>query len=101
MGLAYSFRGVAHYPHGRKEGSVQADMVLEELRVLHLQAAGRRLPSAGSQVGILILYWAELEHRRPQSPPIRCHTSSNKVTTTPIRPQLLIVPLPMAKHGNT
>ena len=37
MGLAYSFRGSVHYHHGRKHGSIQADMVLEkELRVLHL-----------------------------------------------------------------
>ena len=37
MGLSYSFRGSVHYHHGRKHGSVQADMVLEkELRVLHL-----------------------------------------------------------------
>ena len=44
LGLAYSFRGSVHYHHGRKHGSMQADMVLEkELRVLHLdpQAAGR------------------------------------------------------------
>lgn len=30
--LAYIFRGFAHYRHG----SVQADMVMEKLRVLHL-----------------------------------------------------------------
>jgi hypothetical protein len=36
LGLAYSFRGVAHYHHGRKHSSTQVDMVLEELRVLHL-----------------------------------------------------------------
>ena len=34
MGLAYSFRGLV-YDHGGKHGIVQADMVLEELRVLH------------------------------------------------------------------
>ena len=33
--LAYTLRGSVHY-HGRKHGSMQADMVLEELRVLHL-----------------------------------------------------------------
>ena len=41
--LAYSFRGLVHYDHGEKHGSIQADMVLEkELRVqyLDLQAAG-------------------------------------------------------------
>jgi hypothetical protein len=37
LGLAYSFRGLAHCRLGRKHGSMQADMVLEkELRVLHL-----------------------------------------------------------------
>ena len=36
MGLAYSFRGSVRYHHGGKHGSLQADMVLEELRVLHL-----------------------------------------------------------------
>ena len=52
--LAYKFRGSVHYPHGGKHGSVQADMVLEELSIPHLdpqaaegdcllQAARRRL----------------------------------------------------------
>jgi len=37
MGLAYSFRGSVHYRHYGRQGSIQADMVLEkELRVLHL-----------------------------------------------------------------
>ena len=40
MGLDYSFRGLVYY-QGRKPGSM--DMVLEELRVVHLdpQAARR------------------------------------------------------------
>jgi hypothetical protein len=38
MGLAYRFRGSVYYHHGGKHGSVQADLVLEELRVLHLDA---------------------------------------------------------------
>jgi hypothetical protein len=45
LGLAYSFRGLVHYHHGRKHGSMQVDMVLEkELRVLcpDWQAAGRK-----------------------------------------------------------
>ena len=44
--LAYSFRGLVHYHHGRKHGSIQAGMVLEkELEVLHLdpEAARRKL----------------------------------------------------------
>jgi hypothetical protein len=36
LGLTYSFRGLVHYHHRGKHGSMQADMVLEELRVLHL-----------------------------------------------------------------
>jgi hypothetical protein len=45
LGIAYSFRGSVHYHHGRKHGSVQAGMVLEMLRVLHLvpKANRRRL----------------------------------------------------------
>ena len=36
-------KSTVHYHHGRKHGSIQADMVPEELRVLHLnqQAVGR------------------------------------------------------------
>ena len=52
LGLACRFRGSVHYHHGRKHGSVQADMVLEKKpRVLKLdpkavwnpQAARRKL----------------------------------------------------------
>jgi hypothetical protein len=45
-GLAYRFRGSHHY-HGGKHGRVQADMGLEEPRVLHFdsKAARRRLSS--------------------------------------------------------
>lgn len=47
MGLAYGFRGLVHFNHGRKHGSRQADMVLEELRVLPLdQKAAKRVSSA-------------------------------------------------------
>jgi hypothetical protein len=46
--LAYSFRRLIHYHHGRKHGSIQAGMVLEMLRVLHLDPKGRRrLSSTG------------------------------------------------------
>jgi hypothetical protein len=44
--LAYSVRGLVHYQHGRKHGSIQANMVLEkELRVLYFDptAARRKL----------------------------------------------------------
>ena len=49
-GAGLQFRGLVHYHHGRKHGSVQADMVLEkELRVLHLdrQAAGTKSEPLG------------------------------------------------------
>jgi hypothetical protein len=51
LGLAYSFRGFIHYHHGRKQGILQVDMVLEELRVLYLdpKASRRGLSSPGSQ----------------------------------------------------
>jgi len=44
LGLAFAFRGLAHYCHGRKHDSPQADRILEkELRLLYLdlKAAGR------------------------------------------------------------
>ena len=39
--LAYRFRVPIYYHHGRKHGSIQAGMVLEELRVLHLHPKAR------------------------------------------------------------
>jgi hypothetical protein len=61
LGLAYRFRGSVRH-HGGKHGSVQADVVLEELRVLRLglQAAGDHVPQ-----------WVMLEHRRQQSLPLQ------------------------------
>lgn len=36
LGLAYRFRSLVHYCHGRKHGDMQADIKPEkELRVLH------------------------------------------------------------------
>jgi hypothetical protein len=48
--LVFSFRGLVHYLHGRKHGSMQADMVLKEPSVLHpdVKSARRRLSSSGS-----------------------------------------------------
>jgi hypothetical protein len=45
--LTYTFRGFVHYLHGKKHGSVQADMVYMELNIPHLdsQAARRELLS--------------------------------------------------------
>jgi hypothetical protein len=43
LGLAYSFRGLVHYHHGRIHGGMQADMVLErELKVLYLEPQAAR-----------------------------------------------------------
>ena len=49
LGLAYNFRGLVHYLHGRNYGGMQAKMVLEkELKVLHLDPnASRRLSHPG------------------------------------------------------
>ena len=45
--LVYSFRGLVHYHHGGKHGSMQADMVPEKgLRVLCLAASRKRLKHA-------------------------------------------------------
>jgi hypothetical protein len=40
--LAYSFRGSVHHQHGRKHDSVQADIVLEEPRILCLDPKADR-----------------------------------------------------------
>jgi hypothetical protein len=37
IGAGLQFRGLVHYHHGRKHGSIQSDMMLEkEPRILHL-----------------------------------------------------------------
>jgi hypothetical protein len=43
LGAGLQFRGLVHCHPGGKHGGMQADLVLEEARVLHLdpQAAGR------------------------------------------------------------
>jgi hypothetical protein len=77
--------------------------VLELLRVLYLhpKLTGDRQSLSGSQEETEIPHWVELEHRRPQSLPTQCNTSFSRATPTPIRPHLLIVSLPLAKHSNT
>ena len=42
LGLAYSFRDLDHYHHARKHSNLQSDMVLQELRVLHLDLKALR-----------------------------------------------------------
>jgi hypothetical protein len=59
--LAYRFRGAVHYHQGRKNGNIQASMVLEEdLRVLHLDL---KFPN----LGVILIYtyaiaWKQLSH---------------------------------------
>jgi len=40
--LVYSFTSIVHYHHGGKQGNRQADLVLEEPRVLHLDPKAAR-----------------------------------------------------------
>jgi hypothetical protein len=56
LGLAYSFRGSVHY-HGRKHGTMQADLVLEEPREFYILIL---VPQAAE--GDHLPHWAELEH---------------------------------------
>ena len=66
--MAYSFRGLVHYHHGRKHGSLQADMVLVEPRGLHfdLQTA-RSLLQLRLSLGVLkfCLYSNKLPSTKP------------------------------------
>jgi hypothetical protein len=48
--LAYRFRGSIHYHQGREHGSVQAGMVQEELRVLHLVPIANRRRLASTEL---------------------------------------------------
>lgn len=45
LGLAYGFRDLVYYDHGRKHGSVHAEIELKQLKVLHfdLQTSKGRL----------------------------------------------------------
>ena len=58
--LAYSFRRSVYYHNSGKHGSAQADMVLEELRALHLdpKAARRTLSSY-----LLFVWSVQSSHR--------------------------------------
>jgi hypothetical protein len=75
LGLAYRFRGSVHYHHGRKHGNIQADVALEEVRVLHLVPMANRRILFSRQLG-----------GGSQSPLV-------SDTLPPTRPQL-IVPFP-------
>ena len=86
MGLAYRFRGLIHYCHGKKLGGIQEDMVLEkELKVLYLdeQAAGRESDTESG-----LRFW-DLKAHFPMT------SSSNKAThpnnATPYEPKVAIL----------
>jgi hypothetical protein len=84
--LAYRFRGSVHYYHGRKHGSIQADVLLEkELGILHidLKATRRRMS---------LLHCVELEHRILKATPTVTHFLQQG-HTVPTRTYLLIVSL--------
>jgi len=49
-GAGLQFRGSVHYRHNRKHGGIQAGMVLEELRVLHLDLKAKRRRLTSRQV---------------------------------------------------
>ena len=55
--LVYSFRGPVHYHHGRKHGSIQADLVLG--KYLRVKCAD----SKADMKRLTLLHWVELEHR--------------------------------------
>jgi hypothetical protein len=80
LGVAYSFRGLVHYCHGRKYGSIQTDMVLGmELRVLHLHLqAARRNCNTGHRLSICSISKpaSTVTHFFQQG-----HTYSHKATT--------------------
>jgi hypothetical protein len=72
--LAYSFRGSVHYHHGRKHGTMQADLVLEALKgpivlYLDLKAARRRVSSPGTQEEGLFYIGRSLSTSRLSNPP--------------------------------
>ena len=82
MALAYRLRHLVQYHQDRKHGSIQAGLVLEELRVLHLVLKANRWTPASRQLG-----------GGSQSPSPQWHSSSNEATPTPIKLHILIVPL--------
>ena len=90
LGLANSFRSRVHYSHGWSHGSLQADMVLEEPRVLHLDPKAARKTVIWRQPGggsLSTLGGAQALGD------LKAHLYKD---TLPLAsPHLLIVPLPM------
>jgi hypothetical protein len=75
--VAYRFRGSVHYHHGGKHGSIQAEVVLEGPRVLHLdpKIIRKRLPLCRNQQECLFCPgWSFKAHpHRDVLPPTRPH----------------------------
>jgi len=87
LGLAYRFRGSVHHHHVRKNGSVQADLILEKkLRGLHLEPkAGKRLIFKGSWEEGLFTPWLHCVEPDigPQNPTSIVTQSLSSSKTTP------------------
>jgi hypothetical protein len=64
IGAGLQFRGLARYHHGGKQGSIQADMVLEEM----LRVLPQDPQAEGSE-----RRWVWLGLLNPQSPPAETH----------------------------
>jgi hypothetical protein len=79
LGLAYQLKGSVHYHQGRKHGSIQTGMALEELKVLHLVLKSKQEKTS-----------SHMTRRRVSNP------TPKSDTLLPTRPHLLIVPLPGA-----
>ena len=79
-------RGLVHYCHGRKQGSLQTDIVdtVLELRAFTYWSKGNR-----KEIVSLDVAWA---YMIPKSPPPKWHILSNKTILTPTKSYLLIVP---------
>jgi hypothetical protein len=72
LGLAYSFKGSLWYHHSRKLGSVQADLLLEEPRVPHLDPKVVKKRLSYRQLESLP-HWAELGHKTSKPTPTGTH----------------------------
>ena len=99
LGLAYSFRGLVHYQYGGKQGRVQADLVPEILKILHLdhQETEKGLSSLGSQDEPMILRWAKLGIGDPKACPHSEALPPTSLNLLQQRPHHLIVPFAVGR----
>jgi hypothetical protein len=75
IGAGLQFQRFSSLSSCHEAWSMQADMVLEKPRVLHLDptAARRGLSSTGSQEEVSLPHWAKLGHRTSKSIPTVTH----------------------------